>query len=252
MLTKIYIVDCGFDEYNTGFYTRLEAENYAEAIGVDADKIKEFDLASNAEKDEYSIMFMCNFFDNEFKKPRLYPSHPEYAFSITIDNPTSLCVIVESNNIKAAKEMSRYLAIKFLEKALEDKTHIQMGATYSLETNEVICIPKTMTPVPMIEPMIKQLLCLIKGETDEARRHSTEAMLLFWASPSSEDGLYRFKLSDEVNGRLSFYQPCGGSASKNPIMMRREDVDEFLDIAKNIGFEKVESKDEDVLCLRRI
>lgn len=244
-IKKIFIVDYESIrgvEIHRGFFDETLAQKFTEAINCG--NIREVEICESIPD---KFMFYVMFESGEVLESGLW-SNANLNDCINIVTPVRVSVIIEEASVKEAEKTARQKAINFIKGR---KDGLMMDVTYRMSDGTVVQPSSYPTQMPMIPQMREQALALLEGRLDDALIHSVETVLLFWASPSSEDGIYRFKMCDKPEqSRLSMSIPAVRTSSSK-IELRRQDKDEFLEIAKNLGFEQVESTHPDVLCLKR-
>lgn len=241
---KVYIVDYesvrGTEIYKA-FFDETLAKKFTEAVG--SGSIREVEICEEIPE---KFMFYVIFGAGEVVESGLW-TNADLNDCIVVATPVRTSVIIEAPTLDDAIVIARQQAIDFI----RNHDTIMMDVTYRMSDGSVVRPSDYLTAMPMITSMRNQTLALLEGRSHDARIHAVETVLLFWASPSSEDGIYRFKLSDEPSsGHLDIMIPAVTSP-ENKIEIRRADKDEIIAIARRLDFEVVESKHPDVLCLKR-
>ena len=262
---KIYVVDYESirgSEIHKGFFNESLAKEFTKTIGCGG--IREIEILDNIPDD---FAFFVIFENGRVLDNGLW-TFTRLSNSIMAVTPNRISVIVNAANAASSIEIARKSAIDFIRKTKQ--MHLDTG--YSLLNGSITQKSDYSTPMPMIEPMREQAIALLEKRYEDALIHSVETVLLFWASPSSIDQLYRFKIVDdepecevdeeckkaaeeneeeivEMPNRLKITIPAVGSYSK--IEIHRSDKEEFISIAKRIGFKEVISDELDTICLKR-
>lgn len=241
---KIYIVVHesirGID-LNEAFFNEDLAVKFTETIGCGG--IREIEIMESIPD---TFMFFTIFENGEVMDCGLW-TNEKLRNSIAVFTPTRVSIIIDAPNMKSASEIARKRAIEYIRSA----EMINMDVTYSLDDGSITQKSQLDTPMPMIQSMREQAIALLEHRLEDAAIHSVETVLLFWASPSSFDHIYRFNIVKGAEGSEKFDMSIPVSSSGNYISIRQEDKDEFLSIALRLGFEQVESDKPDILCLKR-
>ena len=177
--------------------------------------------------------------------------------AILISNPTHVSVNIMARDISEVAELARKKAIEFI----RNTDSICMNRTYFFD-GEIYHKDKEYDRlIPLIPDMRQQLLSTLEGNRIEAHKASIRAILNFWASPKSEDGLYHFNIQNtEVEEELGEcvaeedYVPelpdITISATTSEVTVPLSERELFLELAKETGFQIV-SEDETSLVLKR-
>ena len=185
----------------------------------------------------------CSLIDNgKIKETTIWNSN-EHNDSIIFWNPVSCSLTFSAKDINEANEKAIGIAIDFLKS--DKATSLQTNVEYCLMTGDILYQRERDTKMPLIESMKQQAIAVLEGREEDAIRYSVESVLLFWASPCAEDGLYHFKLSDTMTEDDS---NIVGIGVEN--YLRKESKEYFLDIAKNLGFELIK-EENDTIYLKR-
>ena len=241
---KIFIVDhesIRGPEIHKAFLDESLAKKFTETIGCGG--IRELEILDTIPD---SFMFFVMFDNGEVLDSGLW-TNDKLRNCIAVYTPTRISIIVDAPDKASAVDIARKRAVDFIRSA----STLNMDVTYSLSDGSVTLNSDLKTPMPMIKSMRDQAIALLEGRTEDALIHSVETVLLFWASPSSINHLYRFDVVEgsEDDKRLDITIPAG--TSKRNIEIRRADKDEFLSIAERLGFEQVESNNPNLICLKR-
>ena len=262
---KIYVVDhesIRGPEIHKAFFDENLAKEFTETIGCGG--IREIEILDDIPGD---FMFFVIFENGRVLDKGLW-TNTKLSNSIMAVTPNRISVIVNAASAASSVKIARMSAIDFIRKT--KMMHLDTG--YSLLDGSITQKSNYPTPMPMIEPMREQAIALLEKRYEDALIHSVETVLLFWASPSSIDQLYRFKIVDdepeckvdeecrkaaeeneeeivEMPNRLNISIPAAGSDSK--IEIHRSDKEEFISIAKRLGFKEIISDELDTICLKR-
>ena len=250
---KIYIVKHEWfhgAEVNKAFTDENLANEFCKRIGGCSPEVMEV---------SYRIpeTFCFNVIFEAFSKPyvRFWDMDPKD--TIHIFNPKQVSVNIMARDISEAAELARKKAIEFIrniDSLFMNRTYFFDGSIYEKG--------KYNRPIPLIPDMRQQLLATLEGNYLEAHKASIRAVLNFWASPKSEDGLYHFKIKKtEVEEELGEcvaeedYIPelpaITMSATTNEITIPLSEKELFLKLAKETSFQIVR-EDETSLVLKRI
>ena len=251
---KIYIVKHEWfhgAEVNKAFTDENLAKELCERIGCGSPTVVDISYRL-PETFNFNVIF------EGFKKPyvRFWGREPEEA--ILISNPAHVSVNVNAKSISEAGEMARKKAIEFI-KNTEDlflnRTYFFNGEIYHKDR-------ECERLIPLIPDMRQQCIATLERNQMEAHKASMRAVLNFWASPKSEDGLYYFKY-DKAEVEETFgecvaeedYIPelpaISIGVTSNDITIPVSEKMLFIEIAKEVGFQIVRESETE-LVLKRV